>query len=222
MTMRIATINELMAQMEVMFPLTFPDAKRLAGWEPQYRATLSGLDGDQLNAAWHAVMDIHKKATAPAPADFLKAHEALKAKRAAGPSSGSGSLDDRLKKRDEALRELRNKLAAEFWESHPKLRAASIEQKWLGLAEDQIKTGANMLAQRNMIRDDKRNAPRLDKEDQDYFGIYEIEGVEQLCITNAMIDRWKEWLSTPAPSKPGGWTGFERPAPRRDQIAGAA
>jgi len=206
--LRIATINDLMNQMAEMFPLTFPDAKRISAWEPQYRASLSGLDGDELNAAWHAVFDSWKKPTAPPPADFLKAHDAIKTKRSAGPSRGEGSLADRLQKRDQELRELRRKLVDDFWQSHAKTRAAASQEGWLPLAETQIALGANMLAQRQQKRDGGQFVAGMRDDDRAYFGIYEIEGAEQLCITNAMIDMWREWVSTPAPPVPGRSSTF--------------
>lgn len=191
--MRIATIHDMMTTLKDMFPVTFSTPKLESSWEQQYRASLSGLDGDQLNAAWHKCLDGWTKKAAPSPADFLIAHRSAPGSKLSSRDSSGLSFADRLKQRDEKLREARHAITAEWESHHPKVVSAATAEGWLPHLQGQLAIGSNMLAQRNRITEDKGRNPILSKGDEEYFGIYPVDGVEQLCITQAMIDLWRSY-----------------------------
>lgn len=199
--MRIDTVSALMDRLIELFgEVSFPSDTKRKQWEPQYRSSLSHLTPDEINTTFHACMDGWKKKSAPMPADILSASTAV-----AGPAAiRHGQRSEKqfradLAAKDLKLRELKQEICDQFRDSKAKTFALAREEGWLGLLQAQVAMGANILAQRQVMADSGANPPQLSEyEKADYAIGYGQDGREEIQITRAHIDIWKDWLSTPA------------------------
>ena len=185
--------------MAELWPVTFPDAKRVSIWESQYRAILGHLEGDELNAAYYACMDGWKKKAAPLPADILRAHTAKTApdNDRHDRQMNAAEFQAYLAKRDADIREARRTIAEQYRQQHAEGFERADREGWIGLLERQVQIAANILAQRSQVRKPGKEPKELTEFEREDYCIAANDEGEFIEITQANIALWRGWLSTP-------------------------
>lgn len=208
--MRISTISELMLAMVGMFPVTFSSQKLVESWEPQYRASLSKLEGDDLNTAWHVCMDGWTKKAAPSPADLLASFRRSPKARKSGDTDLL-PLADKLKKRDADRIEDRRNLITRYENEHAKGYAMARAEGWQGYLEEQVKRSANIISQRNEQRKAgakvadwmPERCPEGDRAETflPWLSIVTNEGMDLIEIDQHTLKVWRAEATVPGPAK---------------------
>lgn len=155
---RIATIDALMAKMASLWPHSFPNERLMTSWTGQYRTVLSGLSGDELNAAWHHRNSDWSKKSAPSPADILASHNAISTKPRSA-SNGKMSVTEQLAENDRIRCEERRKLIDDYTAGHASGFEMARVEGWHFQLETQVKRAAHMISQRNEMRRAKKIVP---------------------------------------------------------------
>lgn len=198
--MRVHTVNQLIEVIGELFPATFESDAHSKAWSEQYRATLSALEPDELNGAWHRVLDGWKRKTAPMPADILAAHRNRTGKSVALSGHDGDQLKTheflaKLAKRDQDLRDEKQRIIAEWTNNHPKLCADAAQVGFSGALETFVSRAAGILAQRNTKR-----ASGVECGPIDIPGLYLHEGCEQVIVPRDEIDKWRHHIENPTRS----------------------
>ena len=195
--MRVNSIEILMRLLANLWPASFPDAKQLSSWQAQYQAVLGHLTADELNVAYHVCMIGWTKKAAPLPADILKAHMA----RSLRETGGSETFIEPMRKHDADFEAEKHRLIDSWMAEHPATLTDARQEGWLPNLSHQLALGANILAQRNMIRlDSRRRVPFLTPSDATHYGIVFEGEQERLAVTSAMIETWR--VDRSAPDRP--------------------
>ena len=197
--MRVDTIDGLANALIELYPGTFTEAQRPA-FVDRYRSILGNLTGDELNAAYHRTFETWTKRAAPQAADILAAHRSTASK---GQMTGKhfARTEDfmaSLHKRDQALRDERQRLISEFEAAHAKGYQTAQEEGWRGMLESQVKVAANILAQRNQARSAGADVPPMKAEDYETYQISVIDGEERIEISQARMKVWRGYAMNPS------------------------
>jgi hypothetical protein len=192
--MRVNSIEILMRLLANLWPASFPDAKELSSWRAQYQAALGHLTADELNVAYHFCMVGWTKKAAPLPADILKAHMA----RSLRENGGSATFIEPMRKHDADFEAEKHRLIDSWMAEHSAIVTDARQEGWLPSLSHQLALGANILAQRNMIRmDPRRRLPFLAPKEAANYGIVFEGDQERLAVTLAMIETWRFYRSAP-------------------------
>lgn len=220
--MRVATIDILVKTIHELYPVSF-GTHQIPAFVEQFRSVLSGLDGDQLNAAWHKTMEGWKKKSGPTAADILQMHKSLSSKNRSSSGKGDLSFLDNMRKLDDDEVMDRRRIIADYAGGHDAGYATAQAEGWLWHLETQVWRAANYIAQRNRQRimgltvrphrmetcepGDEPISIQRALDFVPWFSVETIDGEDLIRVDQSVLRYWRRQAQTPGPEIKRAMTG---------------